>query len=127
MLLTHWEAPVPLATIACVLVDDTRRYGRIDVAPDGSIRRFVEKEDASAVEGLVNGGAYLLSANLLDSMAANAGPSLERDVLAKLPNGTLRAHILKRANFVDIGTPESYGHAGAFIRQQTTGGWAGDR
>ncbi len=127
MRLTHREAPVPLATIACVLVDDTRRYGRIDVAPDGSIRRFVEKEDTSATEGLVNGGAYLLSADLLDSMAANAGSSLERDVLAKLPNGTLRAHILGRANFVDIGTPESYVHAGAFIRPQTAGGWAGDR
>ncbi len=127
MRLTHREAPVPLATIACVLVDDTRRYGRIDVAPDGSIRRFVEKGDTSANEGLVNGGAYLLSAKLLDSMAANAGSSLERDVLAKLPNETLRAHILKRASFVDIGTPESYAHAGAFIRPQTAGGWAGDR
>lgn len=127
MLLTHWEAPAPLATIACVLVDDTRRYGRIDVASDGSIRRFMEKEDTSATEGLVNGGAYLLSAKLLDSMAANAGSSLERDILAKLPNGTLRAHILERANFVDIGTPESYAHAGALIRPQTAGGWAGDR
>jgi NDP-sugar pyrophosphorylase family protein len=127
MLGTHREPPVPLATIACVLVDDTRRYGRIDVASDGSIHRFVEKEDTSVTEGLVNGGAYLLSAKLLDSMAANAGPSLERDVLAKLPSGALRAHILKRANFIDIGTPESYAHAGALIRPQTAGGWAGDR
>lgn len=117
MLSAHLKAPVPLATIACVKVDDARRYGSVELAVDGSILRFVEKEKAAAIVGLVNGGAYLLSARLLDTLASYGKSSLERDVLPKLPKGSMRGHVVAPTNFIDIGTPESYARAGTLFEQ----------
>ncbi|MGA9724145.1 MAG: nucleotidyltransferase family protein [Candidatus Binatus sp.] len=111
MLAEHRASPVALATLACVSVDDTRRYGAVELRADGSVARFIEKGDSSSTEGLVNGGVYLLSAQLLDSLASMSGSSLEHDVLPRLPAGTLRSYVVRRANFLDIGTPESYAQA----------------
>lgn len=116
MLAEHRASLGALATLACVSVDDTRRYGAVELRTDGSVARFIEKGDSSPTGGLVNGGVYLLSARLLDSLAAGGyGSSLERDVLPHLPAGTLRSYVVRRANFLDIGTPESYARAAAHL------------
>lgn len=120
MLQTHRTPPVPLATIACVRVDDTKRYGLIEVAGGGSVVSFFEKDESSSGGGLVNGGVYALSAHLLDSLTVAAGSSLERDILPHLEAGTLRAHFTGRANFFDIGTPASYALAAAHFSVRTT-------
>jgi NDP-sugar pyrophosphorylase family protein len=120
MLETHRTPPVPLATIACVRVDDTRRYGSVELAAGGSVARFLEKDEASSGGGLVNGGVYVLSAHLLDSLTVAGGSSLERDVLPHLGAGTLRAHLTGPANFLDIGTPASYALAAAHLSIRTT-------
>ena len=111
MLTKHRASSDALATLSCVSVDDTRRYGAIELRADGSVGRFIEKAESSPARGLVNGGVYLLSARLLDSLAVRAGSSLECDVLPQLPAGTLRGYVVGRANFIDIGTPESYARA----------------
>ena len=111
MLAEHRASQGALATIACVPVDDTRRYGAVELRADGRVARFVEKGESSSARGLVNGGLYLLSSRLLDSIAAGSSSSLERDVLPHLPAGTLRAFVVRAANFLDIGTPESYARA----------------
>jgi NDP-sugar pyrophosphorylase family protein len=115
MLAEHRVAPVPLATLSCVPVNDTRRYGAVEVCADGSVARFGEKDEFSSSEGLINGGLYLLSAQLLNSRAVTSGSSLERDVLSRLPAGTLRAYVVRQANFFDIGTPESYTRAAMYL------------
>ena len=120
MLAQHRAFPGVLATLSCVAVDDTRRYGAVELSGDGSIARFVEKDQLSSSAGLVNGGVYLLSARLLDSLAAMSGSSLERDVLPRLPAGTLRSYIVRRANFLDIGTPESYARAAVYLAARNT-------
>jgi NDP-sugar pyrophosphorylase family protein len=62
----------------------------------------------------------MLSARLLDSLAVVSGSSLERDVLPHLPAGTLRAYMVRRANFLDIGTPESYARAAVHLADRIT-------
>jgi len=120
MLAEHRASPGALATLSCVAVDDTRRYGAVELCADGTIARFSEKDQSSSSAGLVNGGVYLLSERLLDSLAAVSGSSLERDVLPHLPAGTLRAYIVRRANFLDIGTPESYARAAVHLAARNT-------
>jgi NDP-sugar pyrophosphorylase family protein len=115
MLAAHHASPVALATLACVAVDDTRRYGAVELGDDGSIARFIEKNESSSSGGLINGGVYLLSAQLLDSLAVGDGSSLERDFLPHLAAGTLRSYIVRHANFFDIGTPESYARAAVYF------------
>lgn len=111
MLAEHRASSDALATLSCVFVRHTRRYGAIELRADGSVGRFIEKAESSPAGGLVNGGVYLLSARLLDSPAIRSGSALERDVLPQLPAGTLRGYVVRRANFLDIGTPESYARA----------------
>jgi NDP-sugar pyrophosphorylase family protein len=115
MLAEHRAWPGALATLSCVFVDDTRRYGAVELRADGSVARFIEKGESSSSGGFVNGGVYLLSARLLDSLAVVSGSSLERDILPHLPAGTLRSYVVRRANFLDIGTPESYARAEAHL------------
>jgi mannose-1-phosphate guanylyltransferase len=115
MLAAHRAAQGALATLSCVAVNDTRRYGAVELRADGSIARFVEKDQSSSSGGLVNSGVYLLSAQLLDSLTVATGSSLERDILPHLPAGALRSYIVGQADFFDIGTPESYARAAAHI------------
>lgn len=115
MLQAHLTPPIPLATIACVRVEDTRRYGAVELSTGGEIARFIEKDESSSGAGVVNGGVYMLSARLLDSPTFASGSSLERDVLPHLAAGTLRAYSVGHANFLDIGTPESYALAAAHL------------
>lgn len=91
------------ASLLCVRVDDSSRYGRVEIDPAGRVTRFVEKDPTAHGPGTVSAGIVLLSAA---TAAAMAGPSLERDVLQKLEAGALRAEIAPGA-FIDIGTPDS--------------------
>ncbi|MBB3267921.1 mannose-1-phosphate guanylyltransferase [Azospirillum sp. OGB3] len=99
------------ASILCVEVPDASRFGRVEIGPDGRIRRFVEKAPGS---GTINAGMYLLSTTFLDRLPATGAISLERDVLEVAPSGTLNAHVIQ-ARFIDIGTPESLAAAASVI------------
>ncbi len=120
MLHTHLDSPVPLGTIACVRVSDTRRYGLIEVSDGGYVNQFNEKDESRSGEGLVNAGVYVFSARFLDFLTTAAGSSLERDVLPRLETGTLRAHLTSETNFLDIGTPTTYALAAAHFSIRTT-------
>ncbi len=87
-------------------VPDIARYGGLDLDTGGHVAAFREKDPDRTGPGIINGGVYLLSAALLDRLAAGTATSLERDFLEKLPAGSLMAY---RASgpFIDIGTPES--------------------
>ncbi|KAA0677901.1 nucleotidyltransferase family protein [Azospirillum brasilense] len=99
------------ASVLCVEVPDASRFGRVEIGPDGRIRRFVEKAPGS---GTINAGMYLLSTTFLDRIPATGAISLERDVLEVVPSGTLNAHVIQ-ARFIDIGTPESLAAAASVI------------
>ncbi|AWK85501.1 sugar phosphate nucleotidyltransferase [Azospirillum thermophilum] len=96
------------ASLLCVAVEDAARHERVDVGPDGRLRAFLGKAPGP---GTISAGVYLFSAAFLDGIAAAGVASLEHDVLAKAPPGSLHAHVAK-ARFVDLGAPESAAAAG---------------
>jgi mannose-1-phosphate guanylyltransferase len=102
------------ATLLCADVADAGRYGRLILDGDSYVERFVEKDASFSGRAWINAGVYLMSARLLDSIAAGGQTSLERDVLEKLPPRSLAA-FTGCDRFIDIGTPESLARAGAFF------------
>jgi mannose-1-phosphate guanylyltransferase len=112
-LLARHRASGAGATMLCARVPDAGRYGRVEIGPDDTIRRFVEKDPAAGA-GTINAGIYLLGRALLDRLAAGAGSSIERDVLELLPPGTIHAAVAD-GRFIDIGTPESLDAAPAVL------------
>jgi NDP-sugar pyrophosphorylase family protein len=105
-----------IGTVLCAEVADAGRYGRVIVNASGRIEAFVEKDPSYQGAALINAGVYCLSAALLDEIAAGEAKSLEREVFARLPAGTLAA-FASGGTFIDIGTPESLARAAAVFAQ----------
>jgi NDP-sugar pyrophosphorylase family protein len=101
----HREAQ-PAVTLLCAEVEEASRYGRVEVDGRGRIKGFVEKDQHFHGSSLVSAGVYLFSAAALDEIAAGNASSLEREVFAGAPTGSLAAFAGKFP-FIDIGTPES--------------------
>jgi NDP-sugar pyrophosphorylase family protein len=93
-------------SVLCAEVDDAARYGRVLIDGSGMIDSFAEKDPAFRGRALINAGVYLMSAALLDEIAAGQAVSLERDFFERLPKNSLAAFTGCK-NFIDIGTPES--------------------
>lgn len=102
------------ATLLCVNVENAGRYGRVVVGGGGQIRGFTEKDPHFTGRGPVSAGMYLLSAQFLDEIAAGNASSLEKDVFARAPGGSLAA-FNGEFRFIDIGTPQSLSDAGKFF------------
>ena len=97
-----------LATMAVVPVENSSRYGTVQVGADGRILGFLEKRDQAA-PGIVNAGVYVFSTAVLELISL--GPvSLERDVFPSLVERGFYA-IEQRGVFIDIGTPDDYAQA----------------
>ena len=103
------------ASILCAPVDDTARYGRLDISSEGRVRAFLEKDPAQTGPGVINAGVYLFSSAMLDTIDEMPGPSLERDVFEKLPAGTLNA-VTGEGAFIDIGTPDDLARAADVLK-----------
>jgi NDP-sugar pyrophosphorylase family protein len=110
----HHRLAKARATLLCAEVDDAGRYGRIEVDRAGRIQGFVEKDPHFHGSSLVNAGIYLFSVALLDEIASGNASSLEREVFACAPAGSLAA-FSGRFPFIDIGTPESLAGAAAVL------------
>jgi mannose-1-phosphate guanylyltransferase len=103
-----------LGTILCAEVANAGRYGRVAIDRAGRIASFVEKDAGFVGTAPISAGVYMLSARLLDIVAAGTGSSLERDVFQALPPGSLAA-MAGRYRFIDIGTPDSLARAADII------------
>ena len=106
------------ASILCATVDDTARYGQLDISGDGRVQAFLEKDAAQSGPGVINAGVYLFPTAMLDTIGTMPGPSLERDVFEKLPPGTLNA-VTAKGVFIDIGTPDDLARAADVLSQDT--------
>lgn len=94
-------------------VDDTSRYGRVEVGPGGRVTAFVEKAAAGG-PGRINAGLYLLPRDRLEGLLAGRPLSWESDVLPGwVAAGEVTAY--PGGRFIDIGTPESFATAEAFF------------
>lgn len=107
------------ASMTCVRVPDTRRYGRVDIRPDGRITGFEEKH-ATRGEGWINAGIYLLPRQSMTSLLDNTFCSLEREILPDWTSSGLYGEAVS-GRFIDIGTPDSYAEAQNFFKPAETG------
>jgi NDP-sugar pyrophosphorylase family protein len=94
------------ASIVCAEVENAGRYGRVEIDPAGRVRRFAEKDPAASGPAWINAGAYLFGRQVLKKIATLRKGSLERDILEKMPPGSIVA-FRAQGRFLDIGTPET--------------------
>lgn len=108
------------AALIAVHVDDARRYGTLELARDGRVIAFREKE-GRAEPGWINAGAYVLPRTLISTIPSDGPRSLETDIFPDwVMRGALGAWCI-RERFIDIGTPESYAAASEFFAAERAG------
>ena len=103
---------------ACSLVlarvEDGERYGQVEADEEGTIHGFREK-GASRGPAWINAGVYLLSRSLVKMIPPDRAVSLEREVFPRLAREGLLRGFRQGGPFIDIGTPDSYARAEAFV------------
>ncbi len=102
------------AALTLARVEDTARFGRVEMAADGTITNFQEKGVPGP--GWINAGVYLVKKAVLELIPPRRFFSLEGDLLPTLVGQGLYGHRVA-GRFIDIGTPESYAVAADFLRQ----------
>ncbi len=101
------------ASLLLARVEDASRFGRVSLGPDEAVESFVEKGQ-EAGPGLINAGVYLLSAADLAALPTDRPCSIEREFFPGLIGQGLYG-LSHPGEFIDIGTPESYARAEAFL------------
>src|SRR5205823_3392177 len=102
----RWEHGA-LGAVGLFRVEDARARGRVEVAADGSIVAFVEKDPGYRGGAWVNGGLYAFHPELWRRLPAGVS-SLERDVLPGLAQQRRLSGHRCAGKFFDIGTPEEW-------------------
>ena len=97
-----------------VLAEDSGRFGSVGINSDATVRLFSEKNSAHKAD-LVNAGVYYVSRTAIEAIPLGRSVSLERDVFPGLVGHGLCA-VQGGGPFIDIGTPESYARASAFMK-----------
>lgn len=91
-------------------VNDTSRYGSVNMDENGRILNFTEKNNTSG-EGLINGGIYLINKELINKLTLPQKFSFEKDVMEKFVHEMPFHALTSDAYFIDIGIPEDYARA----------------
>jgi D-glycero-alpha-D-manno-heptose 1-phosphate guanylyltransferase len=108
----HWRRQA-VTSLLLTKVDDTQRFGRVQVAENGTVAAFQEK-GASAGPGLISAGIYLMSRNLITSIPGGTPVSLEHEVFPRWVGHGLYGFETE-SRFMDIGTPDAFAGAGSFF------------
>ena len=102
------EAQKADCSIALRQVENSARYGRIEIDGDNTILSFSEKS-AHSEKGLINGGIYLVNREaFLANIPATQAFSIEKDFFAKMVNKLRLKGFLFDDYFIDIGVPADY-------------------
>ena len=105
-------------SIALVQTDQPDRYGRVRFeASTGQIQGFDEKQSGIEDTVWINAGVYVLAPALWRSIEAGQKVSLEREVFPGWVDQGLYGCRFPDADFLDIGTPEDYRKADAWLNQ----------
>jgi mannose-1-phosphate guanylyltransferase len=97
-----------LATLALVPVEDPTAYGLVPLNRDRSVREFVEKPTADAIDtNMISAGAYVLERSILELIPPGRKVSIEREIWPQLVGAGLYGFPAD-AYWLDIGTPERY-------------------
>ena len=98
--------PEKVNTIALVEVENTSRFGSVEIDENNVILNFNEKQ-VSYGPGLINAGFYKLNKSLFKNW--NQEPySLESDLFPKLVQNKQLKGLVLQSNFIDIGIPKDY-------------------
>jgi len=112
---TAWFSQRPReASLLLVKVRDTNRYGQVAINGEDRLTSFVEKKDAYG-PGWINGGIYILSMAIVNTIPSGVPCSLEREVFPGLVGSGDFFGFRCRGAFIDIGTPESFEIADRFM------------
>ncbi|MEI6575659.1 MAG: nucleotidyltransferase family protein [Bacteroidota bacterium] len=95
-------------TMALRQLEDTSRYGAVELEANGSVVRFLEKGFFTG-PGLINGGIYCIRRKSLLALDLPEKFSFEKDLLEK--NILNLGGFPSDAYFIDIGIPEDYERA----------------
>jgi NDP-sugar pyrophosphorylase family protein len=102
-------------TLVLYEVEDPSRCGIVDVEPDGSIKRFVEKPAPGTITGnLANAGIYVLEPEVLRHIPRGRMFDFGTDVFPALLAESYSLHGTRLDGYLlDIGSPERYQQAEA--------------
>lgn len=95
-------------------VQNTERYGRVVLNVRDEIVEFVEKSSRTTGAGHINGGVYMFSKDFIKEMRGGSY-SFETEVLPAFVKRGLFGFETD-SPFIDIGIPEDYMRASAFLR-----------
>lgn len=108
----HWRRQA-VTSLLLTKVEDSQRFGRVQVAENGTVTAFQEK-GTSAGPGLISAGIYLMSRYLVASIPGGTSVSLEREVFPRWVGHGLYGFETE-SRFMDIGTPDAFAGAGSFF------------
>jgi NDP-sugar pyrophosphorylase family protein len=108
-LITFHRRQNAVATLALSHTDHPERFGTVKVDEEGRVLRFLEKGEDRA-SGLINGGIYVFSRQILEEIPAGRAVSLEREIFPSLVGRGLYG-LAFPGYFLDIGVPEALSRA----------------
>jgi len=103
-------------TLLVKAVDDTSRFGTIQMNEHNAILQFMEKGSSTGA-GLINAGIYIIKTSALQKIPGKIPYSLEYDFFPDMIGKNIYG-FETNGNFIDIGTPESYAKAEEFFDQK---------
>jgi D-glycero-alpha-D-manno-heptose 1-phosphate guanylyltransferase len=102
------------AAVLGLRMEDASRYGTLAIAKDGRLLEFTEKKPGS---GIINAGVYLFRHRLLKAFPKTRPLSFETEVFPELLKTAQISAWTVDAPFLDIGTPQTFAEAEAFLSQ----------
>ncbi|MCD6420081.1 MAG: nucleotidyltransferase family protein [Synergistetes bacterium] len=111
-------------SIALRWMEDTSRYGRIDVLESGRVISFSEKGGRG--KGYVNAGVYILPKNVFEGYPVGDVFSFEKDFLQVFYPRLRLFGFGFDSYFIDIGVPEDYNRARLELARQRGGCYGRD-
>ncbi len=96
--------------IALKNIENTSRYGSVNMDENSRIKGFYEKGEKSG-PGFINGGVYMFNKNYLDKFSLPDKFSIEKDFFEKYYESEAFFGMKCQGYFLDIGIPEDYEQA----------------
>lgn len=99
-----------VATIVLTPVDNPSAYGLVETAPDGAVRRFIEKPGPNEITcNTINAGVYVLEPSVLSYMPKDERYSFERGLFPTLLDRKEPVFsVISDKYWIDLGTPKKY-------------------
>ena len=106
-------------TIALKKMENSDRYGFIEININGKIIKFFEKGHGRVMSGFINGGIYILNKSFLDNLENLENLysfSFEKDIIERYYDCGKFYGINFNDCFIDIGVPEDYERAKTILK-----------